>query len=85
MIYPIEDPWKVLFKTRNKFTIDSSAKKSDASSAKRMTSSLDTARLKSFIKILNNKGPKIEPWGTPQSKGILSEVALFIKVTCADF
>lgn len=28
---------------------------------------LFTDNIRSFIKILNNKGPRIEPWGTPFS------------------
>ena len=33
-------------------------------------------RLRSLTKVTNNKGPRMEPWGTPEDTGEGGEIAL---------
>jgi len=36
----------------------------------------------SLIKIMNKRGPRMEPWGTPDSKGRLCDVVPFRTTAC---
>ena len=38
--------------------------------------------MKSFIYIKNNNGPKIDPLGTPEVIGMVSEMLPFTKILC---
>jgi len=60
MIDPIIN-WSKLFSKASNQVSDVSASKSVVSSAKRIDSSADRNIGKSFMKILNKRGPKIDP------------------------
>ena len=55
------------------------AKMTDVSSAKWLTIDDFMENLKSLIYRRNNKGPRVEPWGTPHDIGRLGELNPFME------